>query len=68
MTYNLDSDIDLPPYLDKKKREEDKAKKDANDRDISEYFMKGRTAPQPKPKVYRTINDRSIVAPERREV
>jgi DNA polymerase alpha subunit A len=38
-------------YTDKRKRDEDKAKRDANDRDISEYFTKGRTAPQPKPKV-----------------
>ncbi|KAH8674017.1 DNA polymerase alpha catalytic subunit [Xylariales sp. PMI_506] len=42
---------------DKRKREEDKAKKDANDRDISDYFMKGRTAPQPKPKAVKTEAD-----------
>ena len=43
--------MDLLSSADKKKREEEKAKKDANDRDISEYFMKGRAAPQPKTKV-----------------
>ncbi|KAI1854600.1 hypothetical protein JX265_007530 [Neoarthrinium moseri] len=47
---------------DKRKREEDKAKKDANDRDISEYFMKGRTAPQPKPKAVKTEADDQFLA------
>ncbi|KAK6069651.1 DNA polymerase alpha catalytic [Seiridium cupressi] len=47
---------------DKRKRDEDKAKKDANDRDISEYFMKGRTAPQPKPKVVKTEEDDQFLA------
>ncbi|KAK5629588.1 hypothetical protein RRF57_005303 [Xylaria bambusicola] len=42
---------------DKRKREEDKAKRDANDRDISEYFMKGQTAPQPKPRIIKTEDD-----------
>ncbi|KAI2637333.1 hypothetical protein GGS21DRAFT_472645 [Xylaria nigripes] len=42
---------------DKRKREEDKAKRDANDRTISEYFMKGKTAPQPKAKVVKTEED-----------
>ena len=35
----------------KKQREDDQAKRDANDRDISEYFTKGATKVQPKPKV-----------------
>jgi hypothetical protein len=35
----------------KKQREEDQAKRDANDRDISEYFTKGVTKSQPKAKV-----------------
>ncbi|KAF7531518.1 hypothetical protein G7054_g8818 [Neopestalotiopsis clavispora] len=47
---------------DKRKREEDKAKRDANDRDISEYFMKGRTAPQPKPKAIKTEADDQFLA------
>ncbi|ETS76379.1 hypothetical protein PFICI_11766 [Pestalotiopsis fici W106-1] len=47
---------------DKRKRDEDKAKRDANDRDISEYFMKGRTAPQPKPKVIKTEADDQFLA------
>ncbi|KAK6222326.1 DNA-directed DNA polymerase alpha catalytic subunit pol1 [Pestalotiopsis sp. IQ-011] len=47
---------------DKRKRDEDKAKRDANDRDISEYFMKGRTAPQPKPKPIKTEADDQFLA------
>ncbi|KAI0128496.1 DNA polymerase [Xylariales sp. AK1849] len=47
---------------DKRKREDDKAKKDANDRDISEYFMKGRAAPQPKPKAVKTEEDDKFLA------
>jgi DNA polymerase alpha subunit A len=35
----------------KKQREEDQAKRDANDRDISEYFTKGAAKAQPKAKV-----------------
>jgi hypothetical protein len=35
----------------KKSRDEEQAKRDANDRDISEYFTKGATKVQPKPKV-----------------
>ena len=52
-------------FPDKKKREEEKAKKDANDRDISEYFMKGRTAPQPKTKVY--THNAYVASPQSRE-
>ncbi|KAH8199068.1 hypothetical protein TruAng_006755 [Truncatella angustata] len=47
---------------DKRKREEDKAKRDANDRDISEYFTKGRTAPQSKPKAVKTEADDQFLA------
>ncbi|KAI3337136.1 hypothetical protein HD806DRAFT_475794 [Xylariaceae sp. AK1471] len=47
---------------DKRKRDEDKAKRDANDRDISEFFMKGQTAPQPKPKVIKTEDDDRFLA------
>ncbi|KAI0024918.1 hypothetical protein F4780DRAFT_483145 [Xylariomycetidae sp. FL0641] len=61
-TYGSESEDDMLPApkdrkSDKRKREEEKAKKDANDRDISEYFMKGRTAPQTKPKVVKTEED-----------
>lgn len=35
----------------KKQRDEEQAKRDANDRDISEYFTKGAAKTQPKPKV-----------------
>ena len=35
----------------KKNRDEEQAKRDANDRDISEYFTKGATKVQAKPKV-----------------
>ncbi|KAI1432293.1 hypothetical protein GGR50DRAFT_616126 [Xylaria sp. CBS 124048] len=46
---------------DKRKREEDKAKRDADDQDISEYFMKGKTAPQPKAKVIKTEDDQNFL-------
>lgn len=35
----------------KKARQEEQAKKDANDRDITEYFTKGAAKTQPKAKV-----------------
>ncbi|KAI1155061.1 hypothetical protein F4825DRAFT_409444 [Nemania diffusa] len=47
---------------DKRKREEDMAKRDANDRDISEYFLKGQSAPQPKAKVIKTEDDDRFLA------
>ncbi|KAI0115945.1 hypothetical protein GGR51DRAFT_502663 [Nemania sp. FL0031] len=47
---------------DKRKREEDKAKRDANDRDISDFFMKGQTAPQTKTKVIKTEDDDRFLA------
>ncbi|KAK8048372.1 hypothetical protein PG994_010102 [Apiospora phragmitis] len=51
-----------PSKSDKRKRDEEQAKRDANDKDISEYFMKGRTAPQPKPKVVKTEADDKFLA------
>ncbi|KAI1393780.1 uncharacterized protein F4822DRAFT_435748 [Hypoxylon trugodes] len=47
---------------DKKKRDEEKAKRDANDRDISEYFTKGQTAVQQKPKVVKTEEDERFLS------
>lgn len=38
-------------HIAKKARQEEQAKKDANDRDISEYFTKGTTKTHPKTKV-----------------
>ncbi|KAI1500471.1 DNA polymerase [Biscogniauxia marginata] len=66
-TYNSDSEDEmlLAPKdrkSDKRKREEEKAKRDANDRDISEYFMKGQVAPQPKTKVVKTEDDERFLA------
>ncbi|KAI1376768.1 hypothetical protein F4677DRAFT_417926 [Hypoxylon crocopeplum] len=51
-----------PHKSDKKKRDEEKAKRDANDRDISEYFMKGQAAVQQKPKVVKTEEDDKFLA------
>ncbi|KAK7949691.1 DNA polymerase alpha catalytic subunit [Apiospora saccharicola] len=51
-----------PSKSDKRKRDEEQAKKDANDKNISEYFMKGRTAPQPKAKVVKTEEDDKFLA------
>ncbi|KAI1799521.1 hypothetical protein F4811DRAFT_95933 [Daldinia bambusicola] len=51
-----------PRKSDKKKREEEKAKRDANDRDISEYFMKGQATTQQKPKVVKTEDDERFLA------
>ncbi|KAI1417715.1 hypothetical protein F5Y13DRAFT_201274 [Hypoxylon sp. FL1857] len=51
-----------PRKSDKKKRDEEKAKRDANDRDISEYFMKGQAAAQQKPKVVKTEDDERFLA------
>ncbi|KAM0436185.1 hypothetical protein ACHAPT_003077 [Fusarium lateritium] len=41
----------------KKSRQQEQAKRDANDKDISEYFTKGAGRTQPKPKVIRTKAD-----------
>ncbi|KAK6950215.1 hypothetical protein Daesc_008541 [Daldinia eschscholtzii] len=51
-----------PRKSDKKKRDEEKAKRDANDRDISEYFMKGQVTTQQKPKVVKTEDDERFLA------
>ncbi|KAI0190295.1 hypothetical protein F4808DRAFT_444817 [Astrocystis sublimbata] len=51
-----------PGKSDKRKREEEAAKRDANDRDISEFFMKGQSAPQPKAKVIKTEEDDRFLA------
>ncbi|KAK4650824.1 DNA-directed DNA polymerase alpha catalytic subunit pol1 [Podospora pseudocomata] len=46
----------------KKQRDEEKAKRDANDRNITEYFTKGATKRQPKPKVVKTEDDDKFLA------
>ncbi|KAI0481144.1 hypothetical protein GGR56DRAFT_688668 [Xylariaceae sp. FL0804] len=61
-TYGSESEDDVLPSTrlsktDKRKRDEEKTKRDATDRHISEYFMKGQSAPQPKPKVVKTEDD-----------
>ncbi|GAP89211.1 putative DNA polymerase [Rosellinia necatrix] len=66
-TYYSESDGETPSgskdrKSDKRKREQDTAKRDANDRDISEFFMKGRAAPQPKAKVVKTEDDDRFLA------
>ncbi|KAI1655077.1 hypothetical protein F4813DRAFT_368545 [Daldinia decipiens] len=66
-TYESESEDDTllggkPRKSDKKKRDEEKAKRDANDRDISEYFMKGQATTQQKPKVVKTEDDERFLA------
>ncbi|KAB5557972.1 hypothetical protein GE09DRAFT_963618 [Coniochaeta sp. 2T2.1] len=46
----------------KKKNDEEQAKRDANDRDITEYFTKGAAKAQPKPKVIKTEDDEKFLA------
>ena len=46
----------------KKSRDDDLAKRDANDRNISEYFTKGAGKTQPKPKVAKTKADTDFLA------
>ncbi|KAK4167675.1 putative DNA polymerase alpha catalytic subunit [Cladorrhinum sp. PSN259] len=46
----------------KKQRDEEKAKRDANDRDITEYFTKGAAKAQPKPKIIKTEDDDKFLA------
>ncbi|KAI1769076.1 hypothetical protein GGR53DRAFT_277778 [Hypoxylon sp. FL1150] len=60
--YGSDSEEEVPlggrpRKADKKKRDEEKAKRDANDRNISEFFRKGQTTAQLKPKVVKTEDD-----------
>ncbi|KAF4991735.1 hypothetical protein FDECE_13936 [Fusarium decemcellulare] len=51
-----------PSKAAKKSRQEEQAKRDANDKDISEYFTKGATRAQPKPKVIKTKADDDFLA------
>ncbi|KAL2282631.1 hypothetical protein FJTKL_10479 [Diaporthe vaccinii] len=46
----------------KKQREEDQSKRDATDRDISEFFTKGTTKAQPKAKTIKTEEDDQFLA------
>ncbi|KAL8285260.1 hypothetical protein RB597_002385 [Gaeumannomyces tritici] len=46
----------------KRARDEDRAKRDANDRDISEYFSKGAPKAQQKPKAVKTEDDDKFLA------
>ncbi|KAJ4292142.1 DNA-directed DNA polymerase alpha catalytic subunit pol1 [Collariella sp. IMI 366227] len=65
-TYESESDEALPmrgkDRKSKKQREEEQAKRDANDRDITEYFTKGAAKPQPKPKPIKTEEDEKFLA------
>ncbi|KAL2271912.1 hypothetical protein VTJ83DRAFT_1283 [Remersonia thermophila] len=65
-TYDDESDEELPVRSKDKKskqqREDEQAKRDANDRDISAYFTKGAVKPQPKPKVIKTEEDDKFLA------
>ncbi|KAI0166063.1 hypothetical protein GGR57DRAFT_445077 [Xylariaceae sp. FL1272] len=67
-TYHSDTDDDdnaapAKSRRDKKARaDQNKAQRDANDRDISEYFMRGQAAPQPKPKTIKTEEDDMFLA------
>ncbi|KAH6627613.1 hypothetical protein F5144DRAFT_535367 [Chaetomium tenue] len=60
-TYDSESDGALPvrgkDRKSKKQRDEEQSKRDANDRNISEYFTKGASKAQPKPKVIKTEED-----------
>ncbi|KAL1842844.1 hypothetical protein VTJ49DRAFT_4011 [Mycothermus thermophilus] len=65
-TYDYESDEELPvrgkDKKSKKQRDDEQAKRDANDRDISAYFTKGAVKPQPKPKVIKTEEDDKFLA------
>ncbi|KAH6624453.1 hypothetical protein B0J18DRAFT_178543 [Chaetomium sp. MPI-SDFR-AT-0129] len=60
-TYESESDEALPTRgkerKSKKQRDDEQAKRDANDRNISEYFTKGAAKAQPKPKIIKTEED-----------
>ncbi|TDZ41176.1 DNA polymerase alpha catalytic subunit [Colletotrichum trifolii] len=67
--YDSDSEDEIPGAArgrprkaSKKQREDDAAKKDANDKDISEYFTKGAVKAQAKPKVAKTKEDDDFLA------
>lgn len=49
-------------FADKKKKQDDLAKRDANDRNISEYFSNKAGKPQPKAKVVATKDDDDFMA------
>ncbi|KAF7560330.1 hypothetical protein G7046_g3829 [Stylonectria norvegica] len=61
-TYESDSEEEMvgrgrPSKAAKKSRQDDQTKRDANDKDISEYFTKGAGRTQPKPKAVKTKAD-----------
>ncbi|KAH6841139.1 hypothetical protein B0I37DRAFT_331993 [Chaetomium sp. MPI-CAGE-AT-0009] len=64
-TYDSESDGALPvrgkDRKSKKQRDEEQSKRDANDRNISEYFTKGASKTQPKPKVIKTEEDEKFL-------
>ncbi|KUI54328.1 DNA polymerase alpha catalytic subunit [Cytospora mali] len=65
--YQTDSEDDLPVRgkegkKSKKQRDEEQAKRDATDRDISQFFTKGATTAQPKAKVVKTEEDDEFLA------
>ncbi|KAJ0118279.1 hypothetical protein J7T55_009062 [Diaporthe amygdali] len=65
--YDSYSEDDLPVRgkenkKSKKQREEDQSKRDATDRDISEFFTKGATKAQPKAKTIKTEEDDEFLA------
>ncbi|KAH7160077.1 hypothetical protein B0J13DRAFT_602639 [Dactylonectria estremocensis] len=67
-TYEDDSEEDdrvvrgRPSKAAKKSRQDEQAKRDANDKDISEYFTKGAGKAQTKPKVVKTKADDDFLA------
>ncbi|ROW14955.1 hypothetical protein VPNG_03385 [Cytospora leucostoma] len=65
--YQSDSEDDLPVRgkegkKSKKQRDEEQAKRDATDRDISQFFTKGGNTAQPKAKVVKTEEDDEFLA------
>ncbi|KAL2181996.1 uncharacterized protein P884DRAFT_326603 [Thermothelomyces heterothallicus CBS 202.75] len=63
--YDSESDDAVPvrgkDRKSKKQRDDEQAKRDANDRDISEYFMKGVAKAQSKPKFIKTEDDQKFI-------
>ncbi|KAL2160504.1 hypothetical protein VTH06DRAFT_1192 [Thermothelomyces fergusii] len=63
--YDSESDDAAPARAkdrkSKKQRDDEQAKRDANDRDISEYFMKGAAKAQSKPKAIKTEDDQEFM-------
>ncbi|CAI4211831.1 unnamed protein product [Parascedosporium putredinis] len=65
--YGSESEDDMTPRgrpskAAKKQKEDEKAKRDANDRDITQFFTKGATKAQPKVKVAKTKEDDDFLA------